>query len=136
QGQNKQDPQDMVVGTTGLGAGMVTMISLMPLPDELKSEDEEEDIHRRQLYVHGRYTVEKHLLIQRGNDGCWSAVGTIQDEVMTKDQGKYFEALLRIGAQEKFVTAEEISKAVGTRPITVHKVLSRIRYAGKAYRGW
>src|SRR5690606_35145699 len=24
QGQNKQDPQDMVVGTTGLGAGMVT----------------------------------------------------------------------------------------------------------------
>lgn len=145
-GKNKRDhdamdPGDMIAGTTGFGAGAVTTISLLPIDEKLAAEEDIKSgavAKRRELYIHGRHTREQRVLIEQDlGTGVWKAMGSITDELMNKDRQKYFEVLLNIGGTTRYVSAEEIAKAVGrAKPGTVHKVLSRARRKGNTYLGW
>jgi hypothetical protein len=146
-GKNKRDhdatdPGDMIAGTTGFGAGAITTISLLPIPEQLNAEEDQASgfiAKRRELYLHGRYTREQRLLIEQdANTGVWRALGSIADELMGHDRQKYFEALMAAGGTSKWVSAEEIARMAGgrTKPGTIHKVLSRARRSGNTYLGW
>lgn len=144
-GKNKRDhdamdPGDMIAGTTGFGAGAITTISLLPIPEQLGAEEDRNGMiaKRRELYFHGRYTREQRLLIEQSvSTGVWTALGNVADEMMGQERVKYFEALLNMNGNTRWVSAEEIAKRVGrTRPNTVHKVLNRARRDGNTYMGW
>lgn len=144
-GKNKRDhdatdPGDMIAGTTGFGAGAVTTISLLPIPEQLEAEEDSEGRvpKRRELYFHGRHTREQRILIEQDlSTGIWRALGPIAEELISKDRQKYFEVLMNLGGTTRYVSAEEIAKASGrTKPGTVHKVLSRARRKGNTYLGY
>lgn len=145
-GKNKRDhdamdPGDMIAGTTGFGAGAITTISLLPIPDQLNADEDPKTgfiAKRRELYLHGRYTREQRLLIEQdASSGVWRALGNVADELMGQDRQKYFDALLSLNGTQRYVSAEEIAKHVGrTRAGTVHKVLNRARRQGNTYLGW
>lgn len=137
-GQDHEDPGDMIAGTTGYGAGAITMISLLPIPDQLEAEPDAEGqiAKRRQLYIHGRHTREQRLLIEQSlSTGIWHALGVVGDEVTSRIRREYFEALLALGANEKWVSAEDIARKIGrTKAGTVRKVMGRARR--ETYLGW
>jgi hypothetical protein len=146
-GKNKRDhdamdPGDMIAGTTGFGAGAITTISLLPIPEQLGADEDPATgfvPKRRELYLHGRYTREQRLLIEQDvSTGVWRALGNVADELMGQDRQKYFEALLTCGGTTRYVGAEEIAKTAGgrTKAGTVHKVLSRARQSNNTYLGW
>ena len=147
-GKNKRDhdasdPGDMIAGTTGFGAGAMTTISLLPIDDRLNADEDpkHQDMvpKRRELYLHGRYTREYRVLIEQDlATGVWHALGNVADELMGQERQRYFEALLTIGGNTRYVSAEEIAKQAGgrTKAGTVHKVLSRARRKGNTYLGW
>ena len=130
-GKNKRDhdsgdPGDMIAGTTGLGAGAMTTISLLPRQG---SRDEEMDTgpKQRELYIHGRLTREKRLLVEQGEKtGLWSCLGDVHETALTYVSETYFTAIRDAGGEKGWVTGEEISKRVGRRTDTVHRVLGRI----------
>lgn len=143
-GKNKRDkdasdPGDMIAGTTGYGAAAMTTVSLLPIPAQLEAEEDAEGNRpkRRELYIHGRHTREKRLLIEQGMaTGIWRCVGEVGKEVQSVARKQYFDALIHLGAQDRFVSAEEIAKITKTKPVTVHKVLNRARRDGDEYLGW
>lgn len=140
-GHAASDPGDMIAGTTGFGAGAVTTISLLPAPKQLEADDEDREGNtskRRELYLHGRYTREARMLIEQNKDtGVWVTIGRVSDELMSSDREKYFRTLIEMGATEKFFSAEDIAKAIGTpRADTVHKMLKRCVLRGSTYNGW
>lgn len=137
-GQDNKDPGDMIAGTTGFGAGAITMISLLPISEQLEAEADNEGntAKRRELYIHGRHTREQRLLVEQSVDtGIWQALGLIGDEVTTRIRREYFEALLGLGGNEAWISAEAIAKKIGrTKPGTVRKVMARARR--ETYLGW
>ncbi len=139
-GQDASDPGDMIAGTTGFGAGAITTIALLPVAPQLEAEvnAEGEAPKRRELYIHGRHTREKRLLIEQSlTTGVWQALGRVSDEVTTQARRAYFEALIELGAKEKYVGAEVVARKVGrTTPQTVRMVMARAQRSGQTYMGW
>jgi hypothetical protein len=141
-GKNKRDhdasdPGDMIAGTTGLGAGAMTTISLLPLAVRRGEEtDDVEGPKRRELYVHGRLTRKKRLLIEQDEKtGLWKCGGDIVEQALSEVREAYFEALMSLGAQEHTVSAEDVSKEMGRRRDTVHKVLRRMARGAAVWSG-
>jgi hypothetical protein len=139
-GQDADDPGDLIAGTTGYGAGAITTIALLPVPDQLEAEPDGEGntAKRRQLYIHGRHTRETRVLVEQSpKTGVWEALGLVEDETTGIARKAYFEALLALGGNTAWISAEAISKKVGrTQTGTVHKVLNRARRDNETYLGW
>lgn len=139
-GQDADDPGDLIAGTTGFGAGAITTIALLPVPEQLEAEPDGEGqiAKRRQLYIHGRHTREARILVEQSvKTGVWQALGYVEDETTGLARKQYFEALLALGGNEGWISAEAIAKKVGrTQTGTVHKVLNRARRDNEAYLGW
>lgn len=139
-GQDADDPGDLIAGTTGYGAGAITTIALLPAPDQLQAEADNDGFiaKRRQLYIHGRHTREKRVLVEQDSKtGVWQALGLVEDEVTGAARKQYFDALLALNGNEQWISAEAIAKKVGrTQTGTVHKVLNRARRDGETYLGW
>ena len=114
------------------------MLSLLPVPEQLEAEPDNEGriAKRRQLYIHGRHTREERLLIEQSQKtGIWQALGLVADETTGRERRQYFEALLSLGGNEAWISADAIAKKVGrTKPGTVHKVLNRAKR--ETYLGW
>jgi len=145
-GKNKRDhdgsdPGDMIAGTTGFGAAAITTISLLPVPESLNATEGKGGLipKRRELYLHGRYTREQRVLVEQSpTTGVWIALGLVHDELTSDALKTYYEALMRAGGTEKWVSAEEIAKAVGARtpPKKVHAILNKAMREGSNYLGW
>lgn len=139
-GHEATDPGDMIAGTTGFGAGAITTISLLPIPATLEAGDEDAEGYtskRRELYIHGRYTRECRMLIEQDKGtGVWKAIGKVADEMMSNDREQYFRAMIELGGADRWLLAKEIAKAVGTKEVSVHKMLKRALMKGSTYNGW
>lgn len=129
------DPQDMIAGTSGFGAGAMATLALIPAPAQL-SEDDDDAPKVRELYIHGRYTREARLLLEQDKDtGIWAVTGTVRDTTMREERRDYFEALIELGAKGDWVTAEAVAKELGRRRDTVHKMLRRMHEKRETYKG-
>lgn len=129
-GQNKEDPMDAIAGTTGLGAGAVTTIALMPIENSLEATDEDGEgrvSKRRTLDFLGRYTRQDRVLIEQHKvTGLWSVIGRTADEKVTSVRQEYFKGLMELGADENWVTGDALKKYIGrTHVKTIHQVLKR-----------
>lgn len=133
-GKNKRDhdasdPGDMIAGTTGLGAGAMTTISLLPRKSSGDPADgfDSDGPKQRELYIHGRLTREKRLLVEQGErTGLWACLGDVMERGLTEVSETYFGALRELGGEGGWVRAEDISKLVGRRTDTIHRVLGRM----------
>jgi len=139
-GKNKRDhdsgdPGDMIAGTTGLGAGAMTTISLLPMGKRVE-DDVGSGPKQRELYIHGRLTREKRLLLEQNErTGLWSCLGNWRETAMNEVREEYFEAIRALGGQRSVVTSEGIAKETGRRRDTIHKVLRRMVRDGATWNG-
>jgi hypothetical protein len=145
-GKNKRDhdagdPGDMIAGTTGLGAGAMTTISLLPMAKYPSGREEKlfesDGPKQRELYIHGRLTRQKRLLVeQHDKTGLWSCLGDVIGKELNEARTEYFEAMRSAGAEKRMVTADEIAGSTGRRKDTVHKVLRRMARSGCVWNGF
>jgi len=130
-GKNKRDhdagdPGDMIAGTTGLGAGAMTTIALLPLGKRAE-DDVGSGPKQRELYIHGRLTREKRLLLEQSEKtGLWGCLGDWRAAAMNDVREGYFEALKALGGERGVVTSEALARETGRRRDTIHKVLRRM----------
>lgn len=126
---NASDPADMIAGTSGILAGAMTTISLLPTREVAEWDDGPK---RRELYIHGRMTREHRLLVEQDErTGLWRCLGDVKKLSMSSIRETYMEALMDLGAVERWVPGDEVARRVGRRIDTIHAVLRRM-IAGRA----
>lgn len=140
-GKNKRDhdasdPADMISTTSGTTGGTLTTLALLRAPEQMEApEVQGVKAERREFFVGGRDTrTQRYLLEQSPTTGIWSTVGNLRDEMTSEARGRYFEAMLGLGADRDWVPVSRIASTCKVTPRAIHQVISRGR--NETYKGY
>jgi hypothetical protein len=87
------------------------------------------------LSLTGRDIEERELAIAFTSRDLWTLVGAAADVRMSQERREILDVLLAADPKRPAVTPTQISKEIGKNPVTVRRLLMKMRFEGHVHAG-